>query len=112
MKTNLTDMTKATSLRDADILAARTNPTLQSQIVLAFDKVILKYVQKYHIDGYSPRDMMQEGRIAVFCAISSYDPTQGSESFRRYAQTSVYMWFDRMNKHYSISFEARCNVAA
>ena len=112
MKTSTTNMTKVTSLRDADILAARTNPTLQSRIVLAFDKVILKYAQKYHIDGYSPLDMMQEGRMAVFCAISNYDPTKGSESFRRYAQTSVYMWFNRMYKHYSISFEARCNVAA
>jgi len=112
MKTTSTYMTKATSLRDVDILAARTNPNLQSRIVLAFDKVILKYAQKYSIDGYSPRDMMQEGRIAVFHAISNYDPSQGSESFRRYAQTSVYMWFDRLYKHYSISFEARCDVAA
>ena len=112
MKKISTDMNKSTSLRDADILAARTNPTLQSRIVLAFDKVILKYAQKYHIDGYSILDMVQEGRIAVFCAISSYDPTQGNENFRRYAQTSVYLWFEHIFKHYSISFEARCNVAA
>ena len=112
MKTTSTNMTKVTSLRDADILAARTNPSLQSRIVLAFDKVILRYAQKYHIDGYSPRDMMQEGRIAVLSAISSYDATKGSESFRRYAQTSVFLWFNRMYRHYSISFEARCNVIA
>ena len=112
MKTTLTAMTKTSFLSDADILAARTNASLQGRIVLSFDRVILKYAQNYHIDGYSLRDMIQEGRIAVLSAINTYDPTQGREGFRRYAQTSVFMWFYNLYRHYSISFEARCDVAA
>ncbi len=72
------------SLEQLAILAQNGDTDAMERIVTVFDRILRKKAKNYHIMGASSDDVKQEGLIALFKAVMTFDPKK-SKSFEAFA---------------------------